>query len=266
MMRLLLAAAMALGSLVMTGQRLDAGVITVAGTGNGKDLVEAVGAAYAAEHPAVRVSVPPSVHTSGGLQALMRGEAGLARIGRPLTAAERRAGIVAVPVARISAAIVAHPSVTLRGITVRQAADLFAGRIANWKEIGGPDLRVRIVRRNEEDATLQALRAQLPGWAELAFPARSRLAATAQEALEFVRNAEGAIGFSAYSRELDAYLNVLEVNGVHPFDERYPYAVTLQIAYKAGTLSAEAKSFLGYWRSETARHLARRLGASLIGR
>ena len=43
--------------------------IVVVGTGDGMEVLRAVGAAYTADHPQNGVLVPPSVHSSGGIAA-----------------------------------------------------------------------------------------------------------------------------------------------------------------------------------------------------
>lgn len=239
-------------------------VLVIAGTGNGMELVQAMAAAFTANNPSIRMVVPPSTHTSGGIAALLEGEASLARIGRALTSEEEKAGLRSTAVARIPSAIIVHPSVTVRDVTTRQLVDLFSGRIRNWRELGGPDLRVRIVRRKETDATLSHMRAQVPGWDTLRFPERSKLATTVQEAIAFVGRSPGAIGFTSYGRELDSHLGVLHVDGRHPFEDDYPWSATLYLAYRDTTATPDSKRFIAFWQTETARNLAKRLGAKLI--
>src|SRR5690242_4194718 len=88
--------------------------LVVAGTGDGVEMLQALGTAYTADTPATLVVVPPSVHSSGGIAALLRKETVIARIARPLTAAEENKGIMSVPVVRLPSAIFVHPSVKVR--------------------------------------------------------------------------------------------------------------------------------------------------------
>ena len=91
---------------------------------------------------------------------------------------------------------------------------------ASGRECGGADIKVKLVRREEADSTLQVLRATLDGWSELKLTSRSKMALTTQEAVETVRGVAGTIGFGPYSRPLDADTNVLKINGRAPTDAR----------------------------------------------
>ena len=77
------------------------------------------------------------------------------------------------------------------------------GKILNWKEVGGADVRIRVVRREDADTTLIVLRASMPGWKDLAITEKSKLAMTTQEATASVREVPGAIGFGPFSKDLE---------------------------------------------------------------
>jgi phosphate transport system substrate-binding protein len=78
---------------------------------------------------------------------------------------------------------------------------------------------------------------------------------TTQEAVETVKEVEGAVGYGPYSRALEAATSVLRIDGKHPMDDGYPSAVTLSLLYKEGALTPDAKSFLKFAQSSTAHRL-----------
>jgi phosphate transport system substrate-binding protein len=83
---------------------------------------------------------------------------------------------------------------------------------------------------------------------------------TTQEAIETVRDVEGAIAFGPYSRALDATSSVLRVDGKHPVDEAYPSFVILALIYKEGRLTPDAEAFLSFARSARADALMKNWG------
>lgn len=235
--------------------------LRVVGTGNGMDIVQAVSALFMASRPDVVVSVPPSVHTRGGVRALLERSAPMARIARPLTRPERSNGLRDRVIAQLPAAIFVHPSVPLRDVTAAQLARLFSGEIGDWSEIGGPNLRVRVIRRAETDSGLGALRKTMPGWSDLTFTPRNRHADTAQEAIEVVSSTPGAISVGTYSRQLEGYLGVLRVDGLHPTDPGYPSKVELRMAWRDDAVTAPVKAYLDFWSTSEARGLLQSFGA-----
>jgi phosphate transport system substrate-binding protein len=145
------------------------------------------------------------------------------------------------------------PEAGVRKLTSGQLAGIFSGQIENWSEVGGADLKVRVVRREETDSTLIVLRSSMPGWKELALTSRSKMATTTQDAVETVKRVPGAIGFGPYSRGLEDGAIVLAIDGKHPLDTGYPSAVTLSLIYKEAALDQDARAFLSFANSSKAR-------------
>jgi phosphate transport system substrate-binding protein len=163
--------------------------------------------------------------------------------------------MVAVSIVRVPTAFFAHASVRIADLTAHQTAEVFAGNVKSWAEVGGPDLRIRVVRREEADSTLQVLRATIPEWKQLIFTDRSKVAVTTQEAFEVVSNYEGAIGFGPYSKSIEQQFHVLKIDGKHPTDSGYPSFTTIRLVFKRSHISDEARSFVKFATSTEAKHI-----------
>jgi len=237
-----------------------AGDLAVVGTGDGLEVLRAVGAAYTADHSETIVVVPPSVHSSGGINAVRSGAAVLGRIARPLTIEERAEGIVEIPVFRLPSVFMINPAANVRQLTAEQATRIFRGEITNWQEVGGTNLRIKVVRRDENDSTLKVLRATMPGWRALEVTEKSKLAATTQDAFDLVTELPGAVSFAPYSRTLEASVLVPELDGRHVTDAEYPSVVTLSLIYREATVTAPALDFVRFLFSPKARTLIRNFG------
>src|SRR3954466_8676482 len=131
---------------IFVGLSAHAGDLSVVGTGDGIDLLRALGAAYTAAHPDTNVIVPPSIGSGGGIAAVGSGKEVLGRIARPLSDSEKQAGLVATPVFRLPSAFFVHRSAGISQLTSAQLADVYRGKITNWRDVGGSDTRIRVVR------------------------------------------------------------------------------------------------------------------------
>jgi phosphate transport system substrate-binding protein len=138
---------------------------------------------------------------------------------------------------------------------------IYAGEVTNWREVGGADLRIRVVRREEVDSTLKVFRETLPGWREFQILEKSKLASTTQEAFSTVEVVPGAIGFGPYSQDLANRLVVLSLDGRSPTAEDYPSAVTLTLIHREETVSDEARRFLDFIFTLAAQEAIRASGA-----
>lgn len=240
---------------------LHAGDLSVVGTGDGIDLLRALGAAYTADYPDTNVIVPPSIGSAGGVAAVSSNKEVLARIARPLSASEKEVGLVATPVFRLPSAFFVHRSAGVSKLTSAQLADVYRGKITNWREVGGSDVRIKVVRREDVDSTLQVLRESMPGWKDLVITEKSKTAVTTQDCINTVKEVEGAIGFGPFTKVLEMELAVLDIDGHHPTDRDYPSAVTLSFVHKESTVTPDAKRFIGYATAAKAKTVLTSMGA-----
>jgi phosphate transport system substrate-binding protein len=249
---------MAAGSMVSGA---FAGELRIVGTGDGMEQLRALGSAYTADNPETVVIVPPSIGSGGGIAAVGAEKELLARSARPLTDKEKDLGLTEVPIFRLPTAIYVNSSAGIEGLTFDQLTKIFAGEIDNWKDVGGADMRIKIVRREEEDSTLLVLRATMPGWSDLEITSRSKMAFTTQESFDIVRQVEGTIGFGPYSKYLGSDLTVLKLNGMHPTDPDYPSANTISYVYKDDVVTREALSVVDYAKGDKAKTFLSQIGA-----
>jgi phosphate transport system substrate-binding protein len=235
--------------------------LEVVGTGDGMELLQAIATAYNAQNPDSTVVIPPSIGSGGGIAAVGADKNVLGRVARPLSDKEKAQGLVTTPIMRIPSAIYVHKGAGVTALSSGQLTKIYSGEIDNWKDVGGKDMKIKVVRREEADSTLSVLRASMPGWKDIKLTQRSKLAMTTQESIETVKEVEGAIGFGPYSRALEGTMAVLRIDGRHPLDEAYPSAVTLALLHKDGALTPEAERFVKYVHSTKGRDLTSNWGA-----
>ena len=238
----------------------------IVGTGDGLELISALGAAFTADHPGTTVIAPPSIGSGGGIAAVGSNKEVLGRIARRLSDAERSLGLIETPIFRLPTVFYTHPSSGVTKLTARQLVAIYSGKVTNWKHVGGADLRIKVVRREEEDSSLKVLRQSMPGWRELVITRRSKTAFTTQDAADTVRRVKGAIGFGPYTKLLEPATVVLAIDGNRPSHPGYPSAVTVSFIHKTSTLTPEAKSILQYAKSEKAKVLLSGLGGVPVAR
>lgn len=235
--------------------------LRIVGTGDGLQLLRDVAARFNEGAAGTEVVVPDSIGSGGGIAAVTAGDERIARVARVLKPSEQAVGLQYVPFARIPSVFFVHPSAGVRSLTSGQLRAIFEGKSRSWADVGGNDVKIRVVRREDGDSTLQVLRASMPGWKDLTFTDRSKLAVTTQDAVDTVRTVQGAIGFAPYTEALGDELTVLAVDGLLPTDPGYPSAVELAFVFRSEALPPTARSFIDFARSATARTLMRAEGA-----
>lgn len=248
-------------ALAITSSRAQADNLQIVGTGDGIDLLRALSKDFVQQDKSTLVEVPPSIGSGGGIATVGAGKAVLGRVARKLTATEVASGIIYVPFARLPSAFFVHPGTGVTVLTTEQLADIYAGRTTNWSQIGGADLPIKVVRREDSDSTLTVLREMMPGWKNLLITEKSKTATTTQDAIETVGDVAGAIGFGPFSATLEPNVSVLKINGHHPLEAGYPSSVELALIYRDATVTPAASAFVKYARSAEARAVMMRLGS-----
>ena len=238
---------------------------TVVGTGDGLDVLRAVSDVYRRHAPGDHFHVPPSIGSGGAIAAVGANREILGRVARPLTATEVASGIQYHPVFSVASAFIVHSGVPVRSLTARQLQSIFSGETTNWKEVGGPDLRIRVVRREDADSSVATFRATLPEFAEIRFTERSKLALTTQEAIDSVRQNLGAIGFASYSAALPGEFGIVSINGIAPTDKAYPARTELALIYKPDRIDADIRRYIDFLSGDVAQRIILDLGARPTG-
>ena len=258
---------LAIAFVLASAPRAYAENLHVVGTGDGIPIFMALGSAFTAKNPDTTIVVPPSIHSSGGIREVSTDRAVLGRIARPLKDGEKEFGLRVVPVFRQPAVFYVHPSAGIKNLSKEQLVGIFTGATTNWREVGGEDLRIKVVRREAVDSTLAVLRDTLPGWKELEFNTdRSKLATTTQDAIASVRSTAGAIGFGPFSTDLDRGLAVITIDGVGPTEPHYPSAVTLSLIYRDVTVTAPALGFIDFIFTPKGKAIIKEHGAVPVAR
>lgn len=119
----------------LTGKLLLTGSSTMA------PLMTEIGKRFRSLHPSVEIEV--QMGGSGrGLADARAGKADIGMVSRALTDTET--DLFAFTIARDGVAVVIHKDNPVRALSKEQVNSIFAGRITNWKDVGGRDVPITV--------------------------------------------------------------------------------------------------------------------------
>src|SRR5450631_298759 len=101
----------------------------------------------------------------------------------------------AFEIARTRAAIVIHPHNPVRTARLEDIGRILTGEISSWKQLGGPDLQIRVVAVREGGGVLASVEARLLGAAHISAPGAIRVQVGTQ-IVRVVAQEPGAIGIT----------------------------------------------------------------------
>jgi phosphate transport system substrate-binding protein len=91
--------------------------------------------------------------SSVGIKNLIAGTFSLGGSSRELKDSEVEQGVVKTIIALDGLTVAVNKSVQISNLTMEQLANIFAGNITNWSEVGGQDVPIEIVVRDETSGT-----------------------------------------------------------------------------------------------------------------
>lgn len=101
----------------------------------------------------------------------------------------------AFEITRTRAALVVHPDNPVRTARLQDIGKILTGEISNWKQLGGPDLPIRVVAVREGGGVLASVEAKLLGAARISAPDAIRVQVGTQ-IVRVVAQEPGAIGIT----------------------------------------------------------------------
>lgn len=229
--------------------------IIVSGSTTILPIAEQAGEAFREDNPGVAVLVS-GLGSSAGIEAVSAGTAQIGTSSRDLKQEEGGLGLIDTPVAYDGIAVIVSPENSIKGLTMQQLRDVFSGKLTNWSQVGGADLPIDLVNRDEASGTREAFKKIV--MKDTPFdPAAAVLPGTGQ-VRDVVARARGAIGYISLGfvepRFTDVRVKSITVDGVAPSekavaDRSYPIGRTLHFFTKGEPTDA-VKSYVDFVLSD----------------
>ncbi|GAK61309.1 hypothetical protein U27_01209 [Candidatus Vecturithrix granuli] len=234
--------------------------ITIVGTGSGTAILQAIADAFSRENPDVTIILPESIGSGGGIKAVGRDEYLLGRVARDIQEKEKPYGLTYLPYAKIPIVFYVNKSVTLKDLSAQQILDIYSGKITNWKEVGGDDLNVRVITREEGDSSQTILLDSFPGFKDITITPKAKTTFSDPETEEAVVNTPQVIAYGPYSNVKLLDVNILTIDGKSPTEADYPYVGPAGLIYKAANYTGNIKKFVEFVTSEAADEVIKEAG------
>lgn len=152
-----------------------------------------------------------------GAAAAINGTADLAMLSRDLKSAEKEQGLVQYTIGLDGIMAIVNNNTGVTNLSIAQLADIFSGKITNWKDVGGNDTPIHVITREEGSGTRdgfeEALKKVDPDFT-LVNTAISQ--ASTNAVINAVNNTAGTIGYVSigYTSSVKDNTTICSVDGV----------------------------------------------------
>lgn len=133
-----------------SGNAAASGKVTTGGSTSMEKLMSALREGFAEQYPSMDVTYNPT-GSSAGITGAAEGALDIGLSSRKLKPAEN--GVYAKTVALDGIAVIVNPGNALTELTIDQLADIFTGKITDWKEVGASSGEIVLIGREAGSGT-----------------------------------------------------------------------------------------------------------------
>lgn len=244
-----------------TEAKKESATVSTDGSTSMEKVIGFLSEAYMEENDNVKVTYNPT-GSSAGIQAVSEGRCDIGLSSRDLKDEEAQT-LEGKVVAIDGIAMVVNPENKAEDLTVEQIADVYTGKITNWKEVGGDDAPIVLIGREAASGTRDGFESITGTKDNCQY--NQELTSTG-DVIQTVSSNPNAIGYASLAAVSDN-VKVLSVDGVEPTEETvqsgdYKIQRNFVLVTKKGEkLSDEAQKFYDFATSKDADDLIKEAGA-----
>ena len=238
------------------------GSVATDGSTSMKSVIGALGESFQNANSGVTFTYNPT-GSGSGIQAVSEGRCDIGLASRGLKDDEKSSGLTETVLAYDGIAVVVSLENPVSDLTLEQIADIYTGKITNWKDVGGSDAEIVLIGREAGSGTRDGFES-ITGTEE-ACQYRQELTSTG-DVIATVSQNPNAIGYASLSAVKDT-VKALSVGGVAPSEDTvkdgsYLIQRPFVLVTKDGvTLSPAAQAFFDYATSAEAAPIIAEAGA-----
>lgn len=220
---------------------------------------------YKEVNPSLSLSYE-ALGSSVGIKNLETGTVEIAGSSRNLKQSELEAGLIPHAIGFDGLAVIINAKTGIKNLSKVQLKEVFEGKIKNWKEVGGKDLPVIIIKRDEASGTYTSFK-------ELALNgdkyAREGLVVNSNgDAVSKVANTFGSISYigMSYIAEIDrSRVNILSIEDISPnrkmiLSKKYPLSREVYLVTKKDNNKKTIQNLLDFILSKEGQELVEEAG------
>ncbi len=235
--------------------------ISISGSTSVGPLAEKLAAKYH-EHDNIKIEIN-QIGSSAGIANAMSGVSELGMSSRDLKE-EEQGNLKEVVIAYDGIVVVTHPSNKVKELTLEQVKQIFTGEITNWKQLGGADMEIVVVSREDGSGSRDAFQ-EIVGYGSGELIRNAIIASGNGNIKTTVANNKHAIGFISFEY-IDDAISTINIDGVEAtaenvLEQKYKLSRPFLFVYKDGNLTANGQKFIDFILSDEGQKIAAEAGA-----
>ncbi|RUL48191.1 phosphate ABC transporter substrate-binding protein [Lysinibacillus antri] len=236
--------------------------ISISGSTSVGPLAEKLAHKYS-ENENVNIEIN-QIGSSAGITNAINGVSEIGMSSRDLKEEETASGLHEVVIAYDGIVVVTHPSNKVKDLTIDQVKQIFTGEVTNWSELGGDDMEIVVVSREDGSGSRDAFQ-EIVDYSSGELVRSSIIASGNGNIKTTVANNKHAIGFISFEY-IDDTISTVDINGVEAtaenvLQQKYSLSRPFLFVYKEGKLTEGGQQFIDFILSEDGQQIVAEAGA-----
>ena len=187
----------------------QSGTVATDGSTSMEKMIGTIGEGFEEQNDGLTFTYNPT-GSGSGIQAVEEDRCDIGLSSRSLKEEEKEAGLQETVVAYDGIAIIVNKDNPIKDLKVEQIADIYTGKIKNWKEVGGKDAEIVLIGREAGSGTRDGFESITETNDKCKY--RQELTSTGDVITTVSKNPD-AIGYASFAAIKDN-VKILTVNGV----------------------------------------------------
>lgn len=195
--------------------------IKIGGSSSVYPALRAIATSYSQKNPNTKITFMDNTQTEGGIAGVKTQLLDIGGMSRDLKPEEAEGKVKYHRFASDALIVATHSSVTgVTNLTKKQLQDIYGGKVKNWRELGGPDAKIVVLDRPEDESAKKLLREHYLG-KELKNSSETVVLRKEGDLIKAIESTPHSIGaFSrAYALANKLPVNVLALEGIRATPE-----------------------------------------------
>lgn len=196
--------------------------IVVDGSTGVMPLAVALAKAFQERNPGATIEFGKGLGTKARIAALAEGRIHIALASHGLNVSDlTRQGMLVDEIARTAVVFGVNASVPVSNLTDQQICDVYAGKTANWRALGGPEMEIAPRTRPDSEVDAEVVRANISCLKELRMPEAVKVMPTSGDMAKELAATVGAIGMTTMTvvEQSQGRIRPVSINGISPSAE-----------------------------------------------
>lgn len=205
------------GLITAAGTCAAQGKVTIGGAGSMVPAMQELARAYEAKHGPQGIEIMTnSLGSGGGIKGTEAGRLAIGLTGRALH--ENEKGVVYRQLAVMPVVIAVHGDLKVSGLSSAQLCGIYTGAVKSWKQIGGQEVNIVPLTRNEDDSDKEALREHIGCYKALKESGDVVMLSSGSGMISALGARPAAIGLTNYDAVLrtKGRLKAVAIDGIQP--------------------------------------------------